>query len=74
MNTLTKFKESELLPLDDLLEKRFPGDGLCPFRRECLGRWGISQPGRAGFDEHRCGFEVHHCLWQCPKYRRQAEV
>ena len=74
MGLLTKFKEAERVPLDDLLEERFPGDGLCPFRQQCLAQYGIGQPGRAGIDEYRCGFEVHHHLAQCPRYRRQAEV
>lgn len=71
MGILTRFKDSERLPLDVLLGERFTGDGLCPFRQECLARWGIGQPGRAGFNEHRCGFEVHHHLGQCPRYQRQ---
>lgn len=69
MGMLTKFKEAERLPIILLLED-FP-DGLCPFRRQCLARLGIGQPGRSGFNEYRCGFEVHHHLGQCPRYRRQ---
>jgi hypothetical protein len=67
---LTKFKEAKSLPIALLLAD----DGLCPFRRQCLTGRGIGQPGRASLDEHRCGFEVHHHLGQCPRYRRQAEV
>ena len=67
MGLLTKFKDAERLPVALLLS----GDGLCPFRRQCLARWGIGREGRASLDEHRCGFEVHHHLEQCPRYRRQ---
>jgi hypothetical protein len=67
MGILTKFRESEQLPIALLLAD----DSLCPFRRQCLTKLGIGQPGRAGLDEHRCSFEVHDHLEQCPRYRRQ---
>jgi hypothetical protein len=75
VSRLSQFKQSiHQRTLDDVLaaieaEER-GGDGLCPARAWCfVKRLRVS---KHAMPRHRCGFEEHHALWQCPAYRNDG--